>query len=316
MKKCLICGTNLKRLGLHIKFKHGLDTSKYYQSYIYVDKICYICEKHFRGNSDRKFCSISCVQKNMVIKGRIGKPAWNSGQNKYNNEKLKEIGKKISIANSGKKRNEKQKKNYSIAFKRDYALGKRKTWTQGLTADSNIKLKKAARKTKETRLKNGGYIVTEDMKRKISEALKESYKNGKIINPMKNKKHSIETKEKIRMKRKLQRIPTSNTKIEKWLIYILNKFNLPFQYVGNGKLWLGNKNPDFVHKNKKKVIEVFGNYWHSESIIGKSKEMHAIERKEFFESLGYECLIIWENEFYYNNWEHNILNKVKNFECS
>ena len=65
-----------------------------------------------------------------------------------------------------------------------------------------------------------------------------------------------------------------------------------WKFVGNGKLIISGKIPDIVHKNKKVIIEVFGNYWHSEKFVGKPKEEHEKERINFFESNGYAGLLL------------------------
>jgi hypothetical protein len=36
------------------------------------------------------------------------------------------------------------------------------------------------------------------------------------------------------------------------------------------KVWIDGSNPDFINENDKKIIELFGDFWHSERIIGKS----------------------------------------------
>jgi len=72
---------------------------------------------------------------------------------------------------------------------------------------------------------------------------------------------------------------------------LLNRL-FPEQYVFNYKgkiLRLGQKIPDFVNVNgQKKLIELFGNYWHN-----KEEET---ERKEFFQRFGWSTLIVWESE--------------------
>lgn len=78
------------------------------------------------------------------------------------------------------------------------------------------------------------------------------------------------------------------TKPERKIINYIQQHNLPLDYVGNGKLWIGNKNPDFTHKTKSIVIEVFGDYWHSED--------EEKTRIDHFKKHGYDCLIVWEKE--------------------
>jgi len=61
-----------------------------------------------------------------------------------------------------------------------------------------------------------------------------------------------------------------------------------YKFVGDGSVWIGRKNPDFVHNSKKMIIEFFGRKWH--------KLEHEPEKIEYFKELGYECLVIWTEE--------------------
>lgn len=61
-----------------------------------------------------------------------------------------------------------------------------------------------------------------------------------------------------------------------------------FKYVGDNGFILGKKCPDFKHVNKKKLIEIFGDFWH--------KEEDAEKKINYFKKYGYECLVIWESE--------------------
>jgi len=72
----------------------------------------------------------------------------------------------------------------------------------------------------------------------------------------------------------------------------LNKhFPNEWKYVGDGEFWLGRRNPDFMNINgEKKLIEVFGDYWH--------KGEDGKERKRYFAQYGFKTLIIWEHECY------------------
>lgn len=80
----------------------------------------------------------------------------------------------------------------------------------------------------------------------------------------------------------------SPNKTEKYLWKLLNQwFSNKFEFVGNGKLIIGEKNPDFWDGNTK-LIELYGNYWHKGQ-IEKS-------RIDYFKIRGYETLIIWECE--------------------
>jgi very-short-patch-repair endonuclease len=81
----------------------------------------------------------------------------------------------------------------------------------------------------------------------------------------------------------------SPNKAERTLINIINNNNLPFRYSGNGDVWLGNRNPDFINTNgKKQVIEFLGTYWHP--------LFDGANRKEHYKQYGFDCLVIWEDE--------------------
>lgn len=101
------------------------------------------------------------------------------------------------------------------------------------------------------------------------------------------------------------------TKPEKKFASLIEEFNLPCQYVGDGKFWIDDANPDFIHKNSKKIIEIFGDYWHNPKLNKYCKEKNTERGKiKYFKDRGYECIVIWEKDFYSKNWKYNILNKI------
>lgn len=82
-------------------------------------------------------------------------------------------------------------------------------------------------------------------------------------------------------------------------------------FTGDGKFWrwvprLGHhKNPDFIvpgpdHAKPKKgvtrVVEAFGNFWHSKMFTGKAPFEHESELIDAYRDIGIECLIVWESE--------------------
>ena len=70
-----------------------------------------------------------------------------------------------------------------------------------------------------------------------------------------------------------------------------------------------NKNPDFINKNKDKIIEAFGSYWHTKK--ARVYEETEAGRIEYFKKYGFDTLIIWENEL--KNLD-KVLEKIKNFD--
>jgi hypothetical protein len=82
-------------------------------------------------------------------------------------------------------------------------------------------------------------------------------------------------------------------------------------YTGAGDFWrwlplLGHhKNPDFIlpgpdpehpKKDVTKVVELFGDFWHSRMFTGKANFEHESELVAAFAEVGIECLVVWESE--------------------
>ena len=62
-----------------------------------------------------------------------------------------------------------------------------------------------------------------------------------------------------------------------------------YRYVGDGSLVIAGKCPDFMNVNgKKKLIELYGDYWH--------KNDDPQNRITYFKQFGFETLVIWGHE--------------------
>jgi len=84
------------------------------------------------------------------------------------------------------------------------------------------------------------------------------------------------------------------TRPEQLLINIATRHNMPIRYTGDGQFWLKRPsapalNPDFKVNGQRKVIEVFGFYWHPLS--------DADTRTAAFRACKDDTLIVWEDEF-------------------
>ena len=65
-----------------------------------------------------------------------------------------------------------------------------------------------------------------------------------------------------------------------------------FKYVGDGKIFLNRFCPDFINKKSKKIIELYGDYWHNKTdAILRDKR-----RIKTYKKHGYDTLVIWEHE--------------------
>ncbi len=88
------------------------------------------------------------------------------------------------------------------------------------------------------------------------------------------------------------------TKPEQQLIDLSKAENLPYKYVGNGLVIIGGRCPDFININgEKRVIEIFGEYWHNPRINKNvRKQAEASTTKAHYQEYGFACLIIWDYE--------------------
>jgi len=82
-------------------------------------------------------------------------------------------------------------------------------------------------------------------------------------------------------------------------------------WTGNGAFWKrlpsidAYKNPDFIlpgpvpghpFRDVTKVVEVFGDFWHSRMFTGKAPFDHEQELVDAFAEIGIQCLILWESD--------------------
>jgi len=86
------------------------------------------------------------------------------------------------------------------------------------------------------------------------------------------------------------------------LLTLLDENNYAYVYIGDGSLWVGGKNPDFVWPEQRKLIEMNGSYWHSEDEVEP--------RIAHFANYDFETLVVWDYEL--ENTEQ-LLIKLKEF---
>lgn len=113
---------------------------------------------------------------------------------------------------------------------------------------------------------------------------------------------NLELKERI-IKKIIESNHKSPNKSEKLLKRILNK---DYSFVGDGKVMIGGFNPDFIDFKNNKIIELYGNYWHN---LPGYKERDK-RRLKTYKQLGYNTLVIWDNELKYLD---KLLLKINNF---
>jgi hypothetical protein len=97
------------------------------------------------------------------------------------------------------------------------------------------------------------------------------------------------------LKRSINAHAVKPNKLETKLIVIIEKCGFPLTYVGDGQVTIGGKCPDFIESNGgKKIVEVFGEYWHKRSNMPWHQTQEGTLK--VYRQYGYDCLILWENE--------------------
>ncbi len=126
-----------------------------------------------------------------------------------------------------------------------------------------------------------GRKLTEETKNKLKEVHKEMWKNPEYVEKC------------------IKGFNLKPTRPEKVVMKIIKDLNIPFEYNGDfsKKIVVGGRIPDFVDVNRKKIIEVFGEYWHDKK-LNKSLSNRRGEKRtvEDYKKQGYLCLVIWQKE--------------------
>lgn len=104
-------------------------------------------------------------------------------------------------------------------------------------------------------------------------------------------------KKEIMLKKMLKGLMKRPTSLENKFIKIIRRRKLPYKYVGNGDFILGGKCPDFINTNGlKRCIEIRPKCM--TQIWSKcSPEEYVKQRQEHFAKYGWECQVIWQEDF-------------------
>ena len=213
---------------------------------------------------------------------------------KYNSVDLKARGKKISIANKHFFKTREGilfKKKQSISMKRKYRDPNHVFNTKAFHK-RRIEASTIANQNPESREKK-------------SMAGKKNWQNKEYRNTVIERSNAVRgTKEYL--ENYARGLNLKPNKAELKLDKIIQDC-CPNEFVYNGDyktgISIGHYIPDFVNVNgKKKVIELFGRYWHD------AKEIRT--RKKKMKLLGWDCLIIWDDEI--RNID-KVKSKVKTF---
>lgn len=181
----------------------------------------------------------------------------------------------------------KKGKNYGFVGKKHWSYGTKHTKAHNKKISKAVKGKNSpcygkhpSKETRERmRIAQTGKKLSREWKKNIGKASKKLWKN-KIY------------RDKVVMGA-LKGLQLKPNRPEKIVTAILKALKLKkFRYVGDGQVVLGGFNPDFIDKQSKKIVEVYGDYWHN---LPSYKERDT-RRKKVYKNLGHKLLIVWEHE--------------------
>jgi len=229
-------------------------------------RICDFCGKKLKCNQKR-FCSLKC--KGLLISGKEH-PMYKDGLSKARKE-CTSCGTSISIRN---------KMNLCrVCYEKQQHKENHPAWKGGISTANCITCGKII----------GGNAIR----------CRTCFNETKQRSIIQSKKWQDSKYAKIQANLILEGLEgVSPNKPERKLRRILNKlFSKEYKFVGDGKIWIGGKNPDFINVNgQKKLIELFGDYWHSKKITGLKKKVHRKQRQYHFKKYGFKTCVIWEYE--------------------
>lgn len=202
---------------------------------------------------------------------------WIKGRTKENNEKLKETSRHISKVR-----------------KRLFIDGSLKNWNDGLTKETDKRLEQAGKKISKA---HKGKKLSKEHKKRIGRGLEKAWANLEFKEMMRKKrrKSTLKLWQKKDFRNKIvsamaHALCEHPNKPESELRDLLEQmFPSEYRFTGDGSFILAGKCPDFLNVNgKKKIIELFGDYWHE-----KTEEK---QRIALFKEYGYDTLIVWDSE--------------------
>lgn len=231
----------------------------------------------------KNLCKCGC-------KESVSKPEnmYIHGHNQKGSHHCEKAKIKISESRKGESTSGMFGKQHTIETKRKMSLSHEGKKFSIKTRRKISKIQKGKRLSKETKKKiseaRKGKTFSKEHKKRLSKSHRKNWQNPKfkirILSAMMSGCENRPTKPEKRLRKRLNHM-----------------FPNKYKYVGDGKFWVVAKNPDFININgQKKIIEMFGDYWHGKKITGRTRKQEENQRTNHFSKYGFRTLIIWESE--------------------
>jgi hypothetical protein len=219
-----------------------------------------------------------------------GRKPWNYKLTKEIDERVARNAKNSGLAQRGRKQSEESNEKRSISCKKIFA-----------TEEMHNKMSSIAKEIQNR----------PETKENNSKKSKDRWQNIEYKEKLK-KKHKENWQNNEYAKRMFAARDLKPNKTENFMDSLVQQArSTDFIYSGDGKIFIAGKVPDWFNVNgKKQIIELFGDYYHSEKFTGRTNKQEEKQRKDHFSKYGYDCLIIWEHEL---KEPDKVINKIKNF---
>jgi very-short-patch-repair endonuclease/endogenous inhibitor of DNA gyrase (YacG/DUF329 family) len=141
------------------------------------------------------------------------------------------------------------------------------------------------------------YVKTsESWKRKVSEEVRKRWQDPdykkRVLEKIRITVQDPVYRDK-KVRRCMEALQIKPNGLEKTVCELLQSyFTNEWKYVGDGKVFIAGYVPDFIHREKKWLIEVNGDYWHR---FSDAKERDR-KKKRAYERCGYRVLEVWEKD--------------------
>ena len=247
----------------------------------------------------RNFCQCPChgIAKsgNRFINGHnMRKPKSEEHKQNLRKPKSEEGRKNIKIAQNKSEVNAKRSQSLKIAYAKPEVIEKcMLSNARPEVKEQRSRSAKIAMNKQETRDQCSRSAIIAWTKLEVREKRKQSLKIAYAKPEVKERRSQSATKlwqSPDFVKKQMKARNVKQNKTEKRLEDAINKVLLnEYKFVGHGEVVIAGKCPDFININgQKKIIELYGNYWHQ----GQDPQ----DRINLFKEYGYETLVIWEHE--------------------
>lgn len=247
---------------------------------------------------DLPFCKCGCGQRvikegNQFIKGHSNKGKQLAP---LSEEHKKKIGEAVSGPKNGFYRKEHSEETKKLMKKK---WEERK---QCLCYEEKQKIRGNKQANTMRRLWSDGTYNSPEYRKSLSDGVKAVWGDPDSVYNTKEHRNKISknTKRQFQdeefLKKYQEKMQAKPNNAEKVIIKLLSDMNCSYKFVGDHSLWIDGKNPDFINQEKEKIIELFGDYWHSRKVTGRGKTEEEQVRISHFKEHGYEVLIVWEKE--------------------